>query len=282
MPRRFLYSYLAPGTYTADVTITADGATNSPRILPVTLIIEAVQPLLEVTTEPLSFEAEQGGSPPAARVLTIANADAIHAFDQDRIGIGARGVSADQREGGRRQALDLLKRDPKTGVIVLVSKPPSQKVADELVNAARLVGKPVVVDFIGYATSTRQVDDVYFATTFDETAQLAVNLAGLAAESDPVRDTDPKEFAPGQRYLRGLFSGGTLAYEAMLILQRYLPAVYSNAPLDKKYRLEDSLVSQDHTVIDLGEDEFTVGRLLFLNLFHRTGREQTPLFDDAD
>jgi len=129
------------------------------------------------------------------------------------------------------------------------------------VKAARLAGKPVVVDFIGYATSTRQVDDVYFATTFDETAQLAVNLAGLAPESDPVKDTDPKEFAPGQRYLRGLFSGGTLAYEAMLILQRYLPAVYSNAPLDKKYRLEDSLVSQDHTVIDLGEDEFTVGRL---------------------
>lgn len=177
------------------------------------------------------------------------------------LGTGGRDLTEAVDAVTARQALDLLKRDPKTGVIVLVSKPPSQKVADELVNAARLVGKPVVVDFIGYATSTRQVDDVYFATTFDETAQLAVNLAGLAAESDPVRDTDPKEFAPGQRYLRGLFSGGTLAYEAMLILQRYLPAVYSNAPLDKKYRLEDSLVSQDHTVIDLGEDEFTVGRL---------------------
>jgi FdrA protein len=37
--------------------------------------------------------------------------------------------------------------------------------------------------------------------------------------------------------------------------------VYSNAPLDKKNKLEDSLVSKAHTVIDLGEDEFTVGRL---------------------
>ncbi len=70
-----------------------------------------------------------------------------------------------------------------------------------------------------------------------------------------------ERFAPGQRYLRGLFSGGTLAYEALLILQNYLPVIYSNAPLDKKLSLVNSLVSQDHTIIDLGEDEFTVGRL---------------------
>ena len=46
-----------------------------------------------------------------------------------------------------------------------------------------------------------------------------------------------------------------------MILQNYLPVVYSNAPLDKNDKLEDSLVSKEHTVIDLGEDEFTVGRL---------------------
>ncbi|NJN84458.1 MAG: protein FdrA, partial [Caldilineaceae bacterium] len=37
--------------------------------------------------------------------------------------------------------------------------------------------------------------------------------------------------------------------------------VYSNAPLDKRQKLENSLVSRAHTIIDLGEDEFTVGRL---------------------
>ena len=46
-----------------------------------------------------------------------------------------------------------------------------------------------------------------------------------------------------------------------MVLQNYVPVVYSNAPLDKKNKLEDSLVSKEHTVIDLGEDEFTVGRL---------------------
>ena len=76
-----------------------------------------------------------------------------------------------------------------------------------------------------------------------------------------VPQPDISGFAPGQRYLRGLFSGGTLQYEALLVLQDYLPVVYSNAPLNKQNTLADSLVSKEHTVIDLGEDEFTVGRL---------------------
>jgi FdrA protein len=37
--------------------------------------------------------------------------------------------------------------------------------------------------------------------------------------------------------------------------------VWANAPLNKADRIPNSLVSQEHTIIDLGEDEFTVGRL---------------------
>jgi FdrA protein len=179
-----------------------------------------------------------------------------HAF-----GTGGRDLSATVKAVTAHQALDLLSNDPETHVIVLVSKPPSAQVADSLVEAARLVTKPVVVDFIGYATPVRRVDNVFFATTFDETAELAVNLAGAEAEAHALREINVERFAPGQRYLRGLFSGGTLAYEALLILDDYLPAVYSNAPLNKDYRLVDSLISQENTIVDLGEDEFTVGRL---------------------
>ncbi len=46
-----------------------------------------------------------------------------------------------------------------------------------------------------------------------------------------------------------------------MILDRYLPAVYSNVPINKDLKLENSLVSQEHSIVDLGEDEFTVGRL---------------------
>jgi FdrA protein len=175
------------------------------------------------------------------------------------LGTGGRDLS--EAVGGvtARQGLDLLGRDPDTQVIVLISKPPSPQVAAALLESARSAGKPVVVNFIGYAATARRVDNLHFALTFDETADLAVGLAGAAAEAAPPPDL--AGFAPGQRYLRGLFSGGTLAYEALFILQDYAPAVYSNIPLDEAHRLPNALVSQAHTLVDLGEDEFTVGRL---------------------
>jgi FdrA protein len=182
------------------------------------------------------------------------------------LGTGGRDLSQAVGAVTARQGLDLLSRDPETQVIVLISKPPSPRVAGELLKVARSAGKPVVVDFIGYSPPARRVDNLHFVATLDEAAELAVGLAARGTKDEGRRTKDFEvagldRFAPGQRYLRGLFSGGTLAYEALLILQGYLPAVYSNVPLDKEYRLADSLVSQAHTIVDLGEDEFTVGRL---------------------
>ncbi|MFN8493920.1 MAG: acyl-CoA synthetase FdrA [Caldilineaceae bacterium] len=178
-----------------------------------------------------------------------------HAF-----GTGGRDLSEAVGAITARQALDLLSRDLETKVIVLISKPPSAQVADELLRLARASGKPVIVDFIGYKAPDSQQDNLYFAHTLDATAALAVEMA--AFETGLVSPApSPQPLAPSQRYLRGLFSGGTLAYEALLLLQEYVPAVYSNAPLDKRFKLEKATVSQGHTIVDLGEDEFTVGRL---------------------
>jgi FdrA protein len=186
------------------------------------------------------------------------------------LGTGGRDLSQAVGAVTARQGLDLLSRDPETRAVVLISKPPSPQVADELLKAARSAGKPVVVDFIGYSPPSRQVDNLHFATSLDEAAELAVRsvnwetgkMVNWESLPDlPIYQSTSLAFAPGQRYLRGLFSGGTLAYEALLILQGYLPAVYSNVSLDKDYRLANSLVSQEHTIVDLGEDEFTVGRL---------------------
>ena len=146
------------------------------------------------------------------------------------IGTGGRDLSEAVNAITARQGLDLLKRDPETTVIVLVSKPPSPKVAQELIRAAQAVGKPVVVNFIGFASASRRSDNVFFTTTFDETAETAIELCDSKEKIN--EKPDITKFKPGQRYLRGLFSGGTLQYEALLILQDYLPIVYSNAPLD--------------------------------------------------
>jgi len=175
------------------------------------------------------------------------------------LGTGGRDLSEKVGAITAKQALDLLARDEATQVIVLISKPPAQAVVADLLRMAAGLGKPVVIDFIGYRPPESQQGNVYFVKTLDEAAALAVELADfeITNHQSPVTN----HFAPTQRYLRGLFSGGTLAYEAQLLLQEYLPGVYANAPLDKRFHLEKATISQEHTIVDLGEDEFTVGRL---------------------
>jgi len=177
------------------------------------------------------------------------------------LGTGGRDLSSAVGGITGRMALDLLDRDPDTRVIVLISKPPDTQTAESVLEFARTLSKPVVVNFIGYKTDLREIENLYFTSTFDDTAAAAVALEDEIKAPEEEDQFKLEQFSPDQRYLRGLYSGGTLAYEALLILKSYLPGVYSNVPIDKEYRLENALISREHTIIDLGEDEFTVGRL---------------------
>ncbi|TLN01813.1 hypothetical protein FDZ71_13430, partial [bacterium] len=69
-----------------------------------------------------------------------------------------------------------------------------------------------------------------------------------------------KGLSDKQRYIRGLYTGGTFAYETLVILGRMIGDVYSNAPIDPKLKLADSYQSVNDSIVDLGEEEFTVGR----------------------
>ncbi len=172
------------------------------------------------------------------------------------LGIGGRDASEDVSGIMAHQCLDLLARDEDTKVIVLIFKPPSPKVADELLKAARSVGKPVIVDFLGY--SGRSSGNLYFVETLDEAADLSIKLAnGIIGNFIP---HEVASFAKSQKYLRGLFSGGTLAYEVLSILVPQLPEIYSNVRFGDVPELPDNVVSRCHTILDLGDDVFTVGR----------------------
>jgi FdrA protein len=174
------------------------------------------------------------------------------------IGTGGRDLTADVGGVTALQALEWLKADPQTEVIVLLSKPPAAEVAVRLLAAAQTGAKPVVVHFLGYPPPGRRLGNVHFATSLGEAADLAVEL--LAGERSPA--LAESERRPGHTgYLRGLFSGGTLAYEALLGLQTMLWPIFSNAPLRPDQALSDPLHSQAHTVLDLGDDDFTIGRL---------------------
>lgn len=178
------------------------------------------------------------------------------------IGTGGRDLKAEIGAITARHALDLLSRDPETRVIVLISKPPSPQVATSLLSAARAAGKQVVVNFLGYPVTARRLDNLHFATSLSEAAEIAVGIGDWRAEIDEIADLPSPIAGDGaQRYLRGLFSGGTLAYEALLGLQTMLSPLFSNVPIREEQRLTDPWESRGHTILDLGEDDFTQGRL---------------------
>lgn len=151
------------------------------------------------------------------------------------------------------QALDYLIDDPETECIVLISKPPAASVAPLLLERAYAGKKPVIVYFIGYSVAATAIGNVTFARSLTECAQLAIK-----ADSRQSADNIPATDGP---YLRGLFSGGTLAYELLLAIRPFVRPLYSNIRVDGVRPLKNSLVSQSNSVIDLGEDEFTQGRL---------------------
>ncbi len=192
----------------------------------------------------------------------------IHALGEGvshGLGTGTRDVSAAVGGTTLLAGLALLGRDPATRVIVIVSKPPADAVADAALAAARACGKPVVVLFLGTKRSSLG-GNLHAVATLEEAAATAVALvrrAPPALESDaapPSLGAEVAALAPSQRYLRGLYSGGTYCTEAQCLWQDAGIATWSNAPTDKRYALPHGATSREHTAIDFGADEFTVGR----------------------
>ena len=190
-------------------------------------------------------------------------------------GTGGRDLSAEVQARSAKRALAMLKDDPQTDGIVIVSKPPAAQVAKRLLAEAGACNKPVVVNFIGYQPAVEEEEGlpgIRFTRTLDEAAALVV---GLATSVDSTRITarpplspqstgPPSQSVPVPRphsFLRALYSGGTLAYEALYLLQDSLPSVRSNGPLPGGLLLDNPHRSRGHTVVDLGGDAFTIGRL---------------------
>ena len=179
--------------------------------------------------------------------------------------IGTGGHDLHARVGGitMLQGLDALAADPATRVIVLISKPPHPEVAKRVLDAADRTGKPVVANFLGADPETVRRPNVHPVRTLEDAARLAAALAGGAAQAATAHLGDAPEIpqlAPEQRYVRGLYSGGTFCYEALLLLSEAFGTIASNTPLEPEAMLADVWRSQRHTVIDLGDDAFTRGR----------------------
>ena len=196
----------------------------------------------------------------------------IHRFgDGVSHGIGTGSHDLSEAVGGVTfgQALDLLQGDGQTRVIVLISKPPAPSVAGRILERIRGSVKPVVVLFLGGAPGPVQAAGAIPVSTLAEAASTAVTLARGASpqtETDTMVGQAENAAAEGralrasQRYVRGHFSGGTFCSEAQVVWGQMGLVAHSNVPLEKAYLLPDLRHSREHTAIDMGSDEFTVGR----------------------
>lgn len=184
------------------------------------------------------------------------------------LGTGGRDLSDAIGGLSTQTALRALEADQGTRAIAVLSKPPGTRTLEALVAALADCRKPVVVCLLGLTEADLPHGGFKVARTVDEAASQALQLTGgplpapllSPAAVSEVLSREVALMDEGQKYVRGLFAGGSLCYEAQQILRDRALTVHSNAPLPGLPRLADARASVEHTLVDMGADEFTEGR----------------------
>ena len=186
------------------------------------------------------------------------------------IGTGSHDLSDEIGGVTTFMALEALEADPATQVIAIIAKPPGGGMADGLITRLEMCSKPVVACLLGTSLEhAGSAGEIHWARTIDAAIQRVVALGGgpqsssgepLSAEERALAKRLRSTRVPGQQHLRGVFAGGTFCYQSQQILRDAGVTTYSNAPLDDEHRLPDPLRSREHTLIDMGDEIFTLGR----------------------
>ncbi len=164
------------------------------------------------------------------------------------LGVGGRDLSSAVAGRSTLRALELLDADPATELVVVVSKPPAPEIAEAVRARAGDLATPVLFCLLGAG----QPD-------LTATAQRVVGAVG-GTWSAPEHWPGAVPCGRPGGALRGLFAGGTLCDEAMLIATERLGPIASNIPLDPAWALGGDLASRGHTMVDFGDDRLTQGR----------------------
>ncbi len=186
------------------------------------------------------------------------------------IGTGGRDLSDPVGGITTLRGLAVLQEEPDTEVIALISKPPGERTLLHLNEAMIDSSKPVVACLLGIKDGTLKTGgSLQIARTIEETAVKATELIGVhpskAASPGPEEmnsrlERERAKLAANQRFIRGVFAGGTFCYQAQQVLGDLGLMTYSNAPLPGMSSLADARKSQGHTCVDMGDDFFTRSR----------------------
>ena len=179
------------------------------------------------------------------------------------IGVGGRDLS--EPVGGQMtaQAIRSLEHDPKTEAILLVSKPPSSDVSERLLDRPPV--KPIVAVLIGIDEPIKVAPHVTLASDLEEGVVAVAAVVGTTFAPTEAGLIDLATAAIGRvddsrTAIRGLFSGGTMCFEAMTLMSEHGLRVRSNIPLRPDLTLDLAEINS-HICLDLGEEEYTRGHL---------------------
>lgn len=180
-------------------------------------------------------------------------------------GVGPKDLSEKVGAIGTLSALRFLAADDETDVIVVAALAPSAGIIRKVLGGIRGTKKSVVVCFLG--TKIKPARGVFFTRTLEDAAAHAISLAkGLkpkpvsfskTREFQQVAEQEYSKFGYGQRYIRGLYSGGMLCAEAQVVLQELVGVIRSNAPLKPRLRLPDPRSSRGHACVDMGAPDLS-------------------------
>lgn len=189
------------------------------------------------------------------------------------IGTGGRDVKKEVDGIMFLEGIKALAEDKNTEVILLVSKPPDDEVIIKIVELVNKIEKPVVGVFLNASINLLKQSKINIAKTLEEGAMLAVvhsrkenigkvydDLESQFTKLQTLVEKESAKLNQTQKYLRAFFSGGTFCDETQLFFQNVNEDVFSNTPVGKVKKLKDVWKSEKHTIIDLGDDEFTIGK----------------------
>ncbi|NIJ13187.1 FdrA protein [Saccharomonospora amisosensis] len=163
------------------------------------------------------------------------------------LGVGGRDLGDEIGGLSTMAALRRLDADPAVELIVVVSKPPAPNVADTVRAFADELNTPVLLALLAPGEA-------------DLTVSAEAALAALGRPTPRWPRWGRPSAPAGGRYLRGLFAGGTLCDEAMLIASETLGPIHSNIPLEAGPALDGAFTAEGHSMVDFGDDALTRGR----------------------